>query len=373
MSKGLRRVAVVTGTRAEFGLLRPVCAAIEAHPDLALEVLVSGTHLIAPHPTIGEVSAVFPIAAIVEMQRAGETGRRADAEALGRGVSGFAARLAEHPVDVLLVLGDRIEAFAAAAAAAIGGTRVAHVHGGDRAEGIADEAMRHAISKLAHLHLAATADSAQRLLGMGEEPGRVHVVGSPAIDGLDAVDPLADDVYDDLGRPEIVFLMHPAGRSRDIEHDRASRVLARCRRAGRVLALHPNHDPGREGILDAIDEADEVAVRPHLPRETFVGLLRRVRAIVGNSSAGLIEAAAVPVRCVDIGSRQTGRERGPNVITCPDDGDDHAVEIAVTDALERPATPFRHPYGDGRAGRRIADLLATFEPDKYALRKRNTF
>jgi UDP-hydrolysing UDP-N-acetyl-D-glucosamine 2-epimerase len=369
----VRRIAVVTGTRAEFGLLRPICAAIDAHPDLELELLVTGTHPLEPQRTIDEVSAAFPVADVIEMQWAGHAGRADDAAALGRGVAGFAARLAAHPVDVVLVLGDRIEAFAAASAAAIGGTRVAHVHGGDRAEGIADESMRHAIAKLAHLHFPATAESAQRLLAMGEETKRVHLVGSPAIDGLDAIAPLPDDAYDELGRPQIVFLMHPTGRDRDEERAVAHRVLDRCRRGGSVLALHPNHDAGREGILDAIGDFDDVRSCPHLPRPSFVGLLRRVRAIVGNSSAGLIEAAAIPVRCVDLGDRQAGRERGQNVITCPDDGDDDAVDVAIHNALDAPVPAFRHPYGNGTAGPRIAGILATFEPDKHALAKQSTY
>jgi len=367
-----RRVAVVTGSRADYGLLRPVMHAIAARDDLDLEVLVTGTHMLPPALTEREVEAEFEIAARIEMQRPGEIGRAADATALGRGVSGFARRLAGHPPDVVLVLGDRIEAFAAAAAAAVSGIRVAHLHGGDRAEGIADEGLRHAITKLAHIHLPATVDSTERIIAMGEEPLRTHLVGSPALDDLDTTGPLPDDAYDAHGRPEILVLLHPSGDEGVTERDRATRLLRVCTDMGRTLALDPNFDPGREGIIDAIASTPGVVRASHLPRAEFVGLLRRVEMIVGNSSAGLIECAAIPRRCVNLGRRQGGRRKPPHVIDCPE-WDEYAIERAIRRAREEPLLPFRHPYGDGRAGPRAALLLARFEPDNHALAKQNAY
>ena len=366
-----RTIAIVTGTRAEFGLLKPVMRAVDAHPELALEVLVTGTHLLEPAHTVAEVEAEFEIAAAIPMQEQGETGRAADAAALGRGVSGFAGRFAEHHPDVVLVLGDRIEAFAAAAAASVGGIHLAHMHGGDRAEGIADEALRHAITKLAHLHLPATQQSAQRIIAMGEDPERVHIVGSPAIDGLDEITPLPDEDYSKLGEPEIVFLLHPTGRPDEQERPDAARLLDRCIQTGRTIALHPNHDPGREGIVQAVESASCPQVA-HLPRETFLALLRRVRLIVGNSSAGLIECAALGVRSVNIGPRQAGREMPGNVIDVPD-RDWLRIEAAIRQGLEMPITDSNHPYGDGRAGPRTAELLAAFDLARLSTTKRNIY
>jgi UDP-hydrolysing UDP-N-acetyl-D-glucosamine 2-epimerase len=368
-----RRIAVATGSRAEFGLLRPVMRAIDDHPDLDLHVVVAGAHLLAPHLTVREVESSFDVAARIPMQETGRTSRGRDAAALGRGVSGFAAWLDEHPVEVVLVLGDRIEAFAAAAAASVAGIRVAHMHGGDRAPGIADEAMRHAITKLAHIHLPATEQSAERIVAMGEDPGRVHVVGSPAVDDLAGITAMSDTAYDALGAPEIVVLQHPLGRSADREQAVATRILEACRRAGRVLALHPNHDPGREGILTAIRDAglDECA---HLPRPDFVGLLRRARLLVGNSSAGLIECAALGVPSVNVGPRQAGRERTYNVLDVPDPtaNDGAAVEAAIAAGLARAPGPAHHPFGEGVAGRRTAAVLAEFDGDAHPLAKRST-
>ncbi len=367
-----RTVSVVTGTRAEFGLLVPVMRAIETHAALDLEVLVTGTHLLPPARTIDEVAARFPVAATIPMQEPGQVGRDADAIATGRGVTGFAARFAAHRPGVVLVLGDRIEAFAAAAAAAIAGIHVAHLHGGDRAEGVADESMRHAITKLAHVHLPATPASLHRIIAMGEEASRAHLVGSPAIDGLDGMTALDPDAYAALGHPEIVMLLHPTGADPGTERARATGLIARCREAGRVLALHPNHDAGREGILAAIEAAPGLAHRPHLDRPTFVGLLRRARVLVGNSSAGLIECAALGRAAVDIGRRQAGREHAGNVIRCPDWEPD-AVAAAIASALAAPPFTGPHPYGDGHCGERVAAVLAAAHSDNHPIVKRCTY
>jgi UDP-hydrolysing UDP-N-acetyl-D-glucosamine 2-epimerase len=354
--------------------------AIAARADLQLLVVAAGAHLLPPACTIEEVRGEFDVAATVPMPEAGRATRRDDARAVGRGVGGFADVFARLEPDWVVVLGDRIEAFAAASAASIGGFAVVHIHGGDRAEGVADEAMRHAITKLAHLHLAATAQSAERIARLGEPERRIHTVGSPAMDGLTAIEPLDDEAFAALGSPEAVFLMHPIGRGDDAEYGAASAALRALGSSGlradgagggggpvRILALHPNHDPGRGGIMRAIADAaasgaGDIRVEPHLARERFLALLRRVRVLVGNSSAALIEAAAVGgVGCaaVDIGDRPAGRERGGNVVHSGESERDVAAAIARAAALRG---PFAHGYGDGEAGERIAAILAKVDP-----------
>ncbi len=365
-----RRILGLTGTRAEFGLLEPVFRAIGARSELELLVAVTGTHLL-PGGTRSEVAAAVPIAAEFAMQAPGEVGRLADAAALGRGILGMAKVLETLRPDWVVVLGDRIEAFAGASAAAIGGVRVAHLHGGDRAEGVADEGMRHAIAKLAHLHLAATAESAERLRRMGEEEERIHVVGSPAIDGLAGIPPLDEATFVELGRPDIVFLLHPTGRDDGLERSDAAALLAACRRHGRVLAMDPNHDPGSNGIRDAI-AASGVGRLPHLPRARWVGLLRRIRLLAGNSSAGLIEAAAIGVPVLDLGTRQGGRER-PGNVRHVDQASEPTLAAAIGELLARPRFQGPHPYGDGRTGERVATLLATPEVGSLRLAKRNAY
>ncbi|MFG0283073.1 MAG: UDP-N-acetylglucosamine 2-epimerase [Phycisphaerales bacterium JB039] len=364
----LCRVAVVTGSRADFGLLTPVMRAIDERPELELLVIAAGAHLIPPATTFRDVKALFPVADSVPMQTAGRHTRFDDAEAVGKGIARFARSFAGLQPDWVVVLGDRIEAFAAASAAAIGGWALAHIHGGDRAPGVADEQMRHAITKLAHLHLAATDESAQRIIRMGETPDRVHVVGSPAIDTLEPIPPLDDDAFDALGAPDLLLLMHPIGRSDEQEEHAAAEALgAMCDAGGRILALHPNTDPGRRGVLRAIEASGAPAVE-HLERARFVGLLKRMVAaggvLVGNSSAGLIEAPALGLRVVDVGARQQGRQRPQSVISA---AEQRSAIVAAISAARRAEPGPAGLYGDGHAAERASALLAQVDPHSAAL------
>jgi UDP-hydrolysing UDP-N-acetyl-D-glucosamine 2-epimerase len=377
----LLRIAVVTGSRADFGLLAPVMRAVAARADLELAVIAAGSHLVSPALTYRDVKQAFAIADAVPMQDAGKHTRADDVQATGKGVARFGRAFGRLQPDWVVVLGDRIEAFAAASAASIGGVALAHVHGGDRAEGIADEAMRHAITKLAHLHLAATEESAERIRRMGERPEHVHVVGSPAIDGLKEIPELPLEKYEDLGSPDVVFLMHPIGRTAEHEEGVAATALGAVlaeKPKARVLALHPNFDAGREGTLRALqqmaeEQPERVRMVAHLPREKFVGLLKRLAAggglLAGNSSGALIEGAALRLPVVDIGPRQAGRERAGNVVHCGETAE--AIGGALRSAMAIDRAAIVHPYGDGRSGARIAALLAQTNPhDPRLLRKR---
>ncbi|MEM1166540.1 MAG: UDP-N-acetylglucosamine 2-epimerase [Planctomycetota bacterium] len=373
----MRRIAIATGTRAEWGLLHPVYRALDSMPGVEPLVVGGGLHLIGAHPTIGEIGV--PVAAEVPMQRDGETGRTADACALGRGITGFSDVFARLAIDTVVVLGDRIEAFAGAAAASVGGGLVVHVHAGDRAEGVADEAMRHAITKLAHAHACATEQSAERVRRMGEDPTRVVVTGSPAIDGLDDIQPLGDDRYAELGAPTVVVLHHPAGLP-DHHETAYAGAIAEATAGERVVWLVSNRDPGCEAV-------DRVRTRTitehrlpsidHLERATFIALLKRVGAnsgvLVGNSSAGLIEAAALKLPAINIGPRQAGREQPASVLDV-DGPDVDAIRAAMTTAQQLDGEGLTHPYGDGQAGERIAALAHSLDPADRALRrKRNSY
>lgn len=358
MTCSARTIAVVTGTRAEAGLLQPVMRAIDEHPQLELQVVVAGMHLFSD--SLDDLT--FPIAARVAMQTPGRVGRSADASATGRGVSGFAEAFEKLEPDVVLVLGDRIEAFAAAAAASIGGIHVAHAHGGDRAEGVADEAMRHAITKLAHLHFPATAQSRRRLIRLGEPAERIFNHGSPAVDGLRDIEP-ANDGF------KVIVMQHPVGDDDETEARHMRGTLDATADLSR-LVLAPNHDPGRDGIVRALRGVGVDTV-DHLPRPRFVALLKAAQLIVGNSSAGLIEAAVCKTPTVNVGPRQGGRETPNSVVSCG--YGQHAVADAIARARQLDHRRFRHPYGRGDAGLRIADTLASVTLDQSSLRQRNTY
>lgn len=369
-----RRIAVVTGTRAEFGLLTPVMEAIRDRSDCELLVVAAGSHLVLPALSFREVKKKFDVADSVPMQTAGKVGRWHDVESLGKGISRFARSFERNRPDWVVVLGDRIEAFAAASAASIGGVALAHIHGGDRAEGVADEAMRHAITKLAHLHLPATPGSAERIARMGEPEDSIVLIGSPAVDGLADIEPLDDAAYERLGSPRAVMLMHPIGRTDEAEEHAAGAVLEAIGDRP-ALALYPNLDPGRAGIMRAlVDGPSSVRVEQHLERAVFVALLKRVAAsggvLVGNSSAGLIEAAAIGCPSVDVGERQRGRERCEACTRWAPE-QPGAIREAMDAVVTRMPGSYEHPYGDGRAGVRAAEALAARDPHAPGLiRKR---
>ncbi len=380
-SAGTKRILVVTGSRADFGLLVPVMREIETKPGLELLVVAAGSHLVTPALTYRDVKKLFPVADAAIMQRPGRTSRLDDAEATGQGVHRFARIYRRLQPTWVVVLGDRIEAFAAAAAAAIAGIPVAHIHGGDRAEGVADESLRHATTKLAHMHLAATPASAQRIVRMGERPESVHIVGSPAVDGLERVEAMSDERAREFGDPDALLLLHPIGRPAEHEEATASGVLEALEAAGRrVLAMDPNLDPGRDGIMRALESAPEATVvhrSAHMERPLFLALLRRLALtdglIIGNSSAALIEAAALRLPAVNIGARQAGRDRPSNVVDAPSETP-HEVQQAIQLAMAIDREAITHPYGDGKSAVRIADLLAqTPDTTDRLLRKRNAY
>jgi UDP-hydrolysing UDP-N-acetyl-D-glucosamine 2-epimerase len=249
------------------------------------------------------------------------------------------------------------------------------MHGGDRAEGIADESLRHAITKMAHIHLPATIISAQRIIAMGEHRDRVHIVGSPAIDGLNDIAALNDKDFRALGSPRLIVLMHPLGRDDETEHRCAANIISIARECGPILVLHPNHDSGREGVMRAIELSGGgggCEHRAHLPRETFIGLLKRVGVLVGNSSAGLIECAALGVRTINIGNRQRGRERAANVVDVRE-SDANAIRTAITSALQSPHPTHDSAFGDGQTGPRTAEILATFDLATHGITKCNSY
>ncbi len=374
-----RRIIYLSGTRADFGLMRSTLQRIAATPGLDLQLAVTGMHLSEAHGrTVTEIRAAgLPIRAEIPLDMATRTGR---SMALGvadclRGVTELLAR--EMP-DFLLLLGDRGEMLAGAIAALHVGVPSVHIHGGERS-GTVDEPVRHAISKLASYHFVATAGSRERIVRMGEPQARVFVTGAPGLDGLAELGAMARaECVRALGigeRPFILAVFHPVVQQAALARAQAAQLLDALRRVALpVVWLEPNADAGSREIIAALDEATLPAGSrrlAHLPRPVFAAALRHCEVLAGNSSAGIIEAATFGTPVVNIGDRQRLRERNANVSDVPPRSD--AIEAALRAALGHSRWPCDNLWGDGRAGERIAGLLATLPAGPELLEKVNSY
>ncbi len=376
-----RRIAVVTGTRAEYGLLTSPMRAIADHPRLELQLVVTGMHLLREFGnTVREIERDgWPIAARVRMQR-GDDDPLDQADGLGRGMRGIAEFLHASSADVVLVLGDRIEAMAGALAAVTTGRILAHIHGGDVAPGDFDDSLRHSISKLAHVHLAATRGAARRLVRMGEQPERVHVVGAPGLDRLGEILHARKRAgaarSERVGARRALIVFHPCGRpARDEQRDMQRILNAAARHKLHQTIVYPNTDRGHKGIVAAIEahakrfDREMVDVRRSLPRDAYLRRLIEADVLIGNTSSGLIEAPLAGTPVVNVGLRQAGREAGGRCVLACDAAPAALYQTIAAALRKRPRAGSRTVYGDGQAGRRIAEVLAHL-PNKASLARK---
>lgn len=367
----MKKVCVVTGTRAEYGLLKWAMDGIRRSSTLDLQVIATGMHL-APEfgLTIREIELDgFPVDRCVEMLLSSDTPVGVT-KSMGLGVIGFADALAELKPDILVVLGDRYEIFAAASAAMIARIPVAHIHGGEATEGVIDEYIRHSITKMSHLHFVAAEDYRRRVVQLGEQPDRVFLVGGLGIDAIEHVQLLSrDELQTSLGLQfgprSLLITFHPV----TLEHESSERQMRELLAAldelndTQLIFTMPNSDTDGRVLFRQIN--DFVAERPHAHVFTSLGQLRylsciaQVDGVVGNSSSGLTEVPTFKKGTVNIGDRQRGRLRASSVINCePDrqsirDAIAHLYSAEFSSALA--AT--RNPYGEGGASKRIVDTL----------------
>jgi UDP-hydrolysing UDP-N-acetyl-D-glucosamine 2-epimerase len=375
------RIAVVTGARADYGLIRPLLTAISREPGWDVQLLVTAAHLSpAFGMTVRQIEEDgFPIAARIESLVSSDTGEGA-ATSLGLGAIGVAQALARILPDLVLLVGDRYEQLGAAQAALLLGIPAAHLFGGDLTEGAFDDAIRHAITKLSHLHFVSNAEARDRVIQMGEQPTRVHLVGSPAIDEM-VNGPLLDraaleaELGMELGARNALVTFHPATLDDARATGQLDEVLAAVSEVEgplTVIVTRANADPQGLAVNRRIDEwlNRYPAWRAYdaLGPQRFHSLLREVQVMVGNSSSGLYEAPTFGVPAVNVGERQSGRLRATSVI-------DVAVERgAIRSAIERAlATSWSgtmNPYGDGHATERIMAVLRGISDPRQLLRKR---
>lgn len=364
-----RKIAVVTGSRAEYGLLYWVLHDLRAMPDVQLQLIVTGMHL-APEfgLTVREIEADgFAIARRVEMLLSSDTPGGV-AKSLGLGVIGMSDALEALRPDLVVLLGDRFEILAAAQACLIHTIPVAHIAGGDVTEGAFDESIRHAITKMAHVHFVTNELSARRVRQLGEDPARINVVGSPGLDHLNRRPLLDRSALEQalgarLGRRNLLVTFHPVTLESGESERQMSELLAALDATPPDITLwvtKPNADTGGRALTAMLDawaapRSDRVHLYTSLGPLRYLSLLAQADAVVGNSSSALYEAPSLKIPAVDIGDRQRGRLAAASVIRCAPDRS--SIGAAIDRALAMDCHDVVNPYGDGYSAGRIVTVL----------------
>jgi GDP/UDP-N,N'-diacetylbacillosamine 2-epimerase (hydrolysing) len=378
-----RKVCVVTGTRAEYGLLRWVMEGIQQASDLELQLIVTGMHLSPKYGlTYREIEKDgFGIDQKIEMPLDSDTPPGV-AKSMGLGLIGFGESLQKLQPDLMLVLGDRFEILSAVVAALIARIPVAHLHGGESSEGAFDEAIRHSITKMSHLHFVATEEYRKRVIQLGEHPDRVFLVGGLGIDNIKKLDLLERPVLEtalgfELGAKNLLITFHPVTLEKGASALQMAELLAALEelKDTHLIFTMPNADTESRVLFDMIEQF--VSNHPNSRAYTSLGQLnylscvKHVDGVVGNSSSGLIEAPSFGKGTINIGDRQRGRLKAESVIDC--DPDQGSIAIAIqrlySQEFHQMLKTVENPYGNGGASKRVVETL-TKVPIKDVLKKR---
>ncbi|MBL8441111.1 MAG: UDP-N-acetylglucosamine 2-epimerase (hydrolyzing) [Betaproteobacteria bacterium] len=373
-----RRICVVTGTRAEYGLLAWIMQLIRGDAELELQIIATGMHL---SPEFGLTwrqieDDGFRVDRKVEMLVSSDS-PVGIAKSMGLGMIGMADALNDLHPDVLLVLGDRFEIFTAAAAALVARIPVAHLHGGEKTEGAFDEALRHSITKMSHLHFVAAEEYRRRVIQLGEAPERVHLVGGLGIDNIKRLKLLDRVALEDsldlrLGEKNLLITFHPATLENATAADQMVELLAALDplRDTQLIFTLPNADTDGRALIQMVH--DFVAAHDNARAYTSLGQLRylsciaQVDGVVGNSSSGLIEVPYFSKGTIDIGDRQRGRLRAASVIHCEPERQDIARALATlySTTFQQNLAAVENLYGTGGASERVVEILkmASLEP-----------
>ncbi|KAF5432942.1 GDP/UDP-N,N'-diacetylbacillosamine 2-epimerase (hydrolyzing) [Candidatus Methanophagaceae archaeon] len=376
-----RKILYITGTRADYGLMQSVLKAIEEHPKLELTIVVTGMHLMPEFGlTIIEIKKDgFKIHAIDATYE--NDNKESMVSFVGKFIQLLTKEIKEIKPDIILLLGDRGEMLAGAIVGTYLTIPVAHIHGGDITSTV-DEPIRHAITKLAHIHFPATEKSAERIIRMGEDPAKVFVVGAPGLDTLlneklIAPEELSKKYNLDLSKPILLVVQHPV----TTEVDDAPEQIRETSEAvlelkPQTVLVYPNADAGGREMIEVIKKYEEypfINSFKSIPHREYLSLMGIASVMIGNSSSGIIEAPSFGLPVVNIGSRQEGRERAENVIDV--DYNKEQIKAAIKKALydedfQEKVKICKSPYGDGKAGIKIADVLSKIKIDKKLLQKK---
>ncbi len=380
----MRKILYISGTRADYGLMRETLFVIRNHPGLRVEIASTGMHLMSEFGmSVKEIEKdgfiIHKIKAIYE-----EDNKESMANFIGRFIQLLTKKLRTIKPDVILLLGDRGEMLAGAIVGTYLTIPIAHIHGGDVSSTV-DEQARHAITKLSHIHFTATTKAKERILKMGEEPWRVFTTGAPGLDSI-----LKENLFSkktiekkynlESSKPTLLVIQHPVTEEVKEAGKQLGETMEAVREMGyQTIVIYPNADAGGRKMIKVIEEYRKypfIQIYKNLSHKVYLSLMKIASVMIGNSSSGIIETPSFHLPVVNIGTRQKGRERAGNVIDVDYRKDQikKAIKKAIYDKMFRESLKkCKNPYGDGKAGIRIANILSKIKIDDKLLQKRITY
>ncbi len=380
----MRKIAVFTGTRAEYGLLYWIIKGIHESDTCELQLYVGGTHLSPKFgSTVEEIEKDgFPIKERLDFLIPSDTSIGI-AKSMGSALIKATENFHKNSPDLLIILGDRFEAMAICQAAMLEGLPIAHIHGGEITEGLIDEAIRHSITKMSHLHFTSTEEYRRRVIQLGEDPKNVFNVGAPGIDNIKSLnlidkESLSKELNFDLSDPFFLITYHPV----TLENDGALEALDNLLKVMgtysdyKFVLTYPNADTHGRPLIELLKEfrdkhSDKVMLTKSLGQLKYISLLKYCEAVVGNSSSGLIEAPSFKKPTVNIGNRQGGRIFGDTVINCNEDQESIrlALEKALSPKFKDVCRKANNPYGNGGSSNKILDTIKSIPLNNIVFKK----
>ncbi|MTI11389.1 UDP-N-acetylglucosamine 2-epimerase [Curvivirga aplysinae] len=382
----MTKVAIFTSGRAEYGLLTPLIDELKEHPEFEVGLFVTGMHL--SHEFGHSVNQIEANSHVIweriEGLLSGDS-ESAICKSLALTTLGMSEALQRHQPDILFLLGDRYELLAAAQAATIHRIPIGHIHGGETTEGAFDEAIRHAITKMSHLHFTSTDIYRQRVIQMGESPQKVFNVGAMGLDNITKLNPLSrqqlsEDLKLDFDKKTFLITYHPVTLEDKTPKWAVMELLDALSELNEsnFIFTHPNSDPNSREILPLVRDfveshAPNAILVENLGMLRYLSVLKIAAAVIGNSSSGIIEAPLLNTATINIGSRQRGRIAGNSIIQCDDDQDEilNAIRESQSKSFQRNMLSFKNPYGYGNASSQIVDILSKIKLDKILIKKFN--
>lgn len=381
----LKKIAVITGSRSEYGLLKPLLEEMEKSVSIKLQLIVTGTHLIREYGYSANliINDGFKPDAMIPIYEQDKQGGELST-ALGKAINDISRACIDLKSDLIIVYGDRIEAFAGAAAGMCLNLPIAHLSGGEvTTSGHIDEQIRHAITKMAHIHFPATGASAERIRKMGEEEWRIHHVGDPGISMMNKIKyPSRAEISQELGfeedSPIILCVQHPVSNKTEMSGEYMKETLkALLKLQYQTIIIYPNGDNGSESIIGQIESVKDCPffrIFPNLPREKYLGIMKNCDTMIGNSSSGISEAPSFGIKAVNIGLRERARENAGNIINVDYNQKEieDAIQLALLNKKDR-SNEYVNPFENENASRAITEILENIRIDNRLMIKKMTY